>query len=119
MRLKAVVAVVVLACASVLLGAYGLNAMAAETQTNYNFPPVIQKLVEKFNLDPAEVNGVLQEYRNEREAKRGAAIGDRLDQRVKEGERFIDRKILVNNGIYKVFIHLSAPIYVIICYGKL
>jgi len=59
--------------------------MAAESQTDYNFPPVIQKLVEKFNLDPAEVNGVLQEDRKEREAKREAAIEERLDQEVKEG----------------------------------
>ncbi|GAB6275395.1 MAG: hypothetical protein STSR0004_22620 [Peptococcaceae bacterium] len=85
MRLKAVVAVVALACVSVLLGAYGLSAIAAETQTDYNFPPVIQKLVEKFNLDPAEVNGVLQEDRKEREAKREAMIEERLDQEVKEG----------------------------------
>jgi len=84
-RLKAAVAVVVLACVSVLLGAYGLSAIAAETQTDYNFPPVIQKLVEKFNLDPAKVDEVLQEDRKEREAKRQAMIEERLDQAVKQG----------------------------------
>lgn len=85
MRLKAVLALVVLACVSVLVGAYGLSAIAAETQADYNFPPVIQKLVEKFNLDPAKVNEVLQEDRKEREAKREAMIEERLDQEVKEG----------------------------------
>ncbi|MEW6772276.1 MAG: hypothetical protein AB1330_12995 [Bacillota bacterium] len=84
-RLKAVLALVVLACVSVLVGAYGLSAIAAETQADYNFPPVIQKLVEKFNLDPAKVNEVLQEDRKEREAKREAMIEERLDQEVKEG----------------------------------
>lgn len=86
MRLKAVVAMVVLACLSVLLGAYGLSAVAAETQTDYNFPPVIQKLVERFNLDPAKVEEVLQQDRKEREAKRQAIFEDRLEQAVKDGK---------------------------------
>jgi hypothetical protein len=85
-RLKAVLAGVVLACVSVLLGAYGLSAIAAETQADYNFPPVIQKLVEKFNLDPAEVDEVLQQDRKEREARRLSIFEDRLEQAVKDGK---------------------------------
>ncbi|MEW6447300.1 MAG: hypothetical protein AB1426_04310 [Bacillota bacterium] len=86
MRLKSAAFVVVLACVSVLLGAYGLSAMAAETQADYNFPPVIQKLIDKFNLDPAKVNEVLQEDRKEREAKRLSIFKDRLEQAVKDGK---------------------------------
>lgn len=84
MRLKAAVAVVVVACVLTVLGVSSLSA--AEAQADYNFPPVIQKLVEKFNLDPAKVDEVLQQDRKEREAKRQAMIEERLDQAVKEGQ---------------------------------
>lgn len=86
MRLKSAAFVVVLACVTVLLGAYGLSAIAAETQTDYNFPPVIQKLIEKFNLDPAKVDEVLQQDRKEKEAKREAMVEERLEQAVEQGK---------------------------------
>lgn len=86
MKRKFTALVVIVACVSVMLGAYSLSAIAAEAEGSYNFPPVIQKLIDKFNLDPAKVNDVLQEQRKEAEAKREAMIEQKLDQAVENGD---------------------------------
>jgi predicted RND superfamily exporter protein len=85
-KVKAAVLVVVVACVLVMLGVCGLSAIAAETEANYNFPPVIQKLVDKFNLDPAKVNDVLQEERKAADAKRESMVEQKLDQAVESGQ---------------------------------
>jgi hypothetical protein len=65
---------VVVACVLNMLGAYGLSATAAEAEGSYNFPPVIQKLIDKFNLDPAKVDEVLTEERKVADAKRESKL---------------------------------------------
>ena len=86
MRLKTAVAVVIAVCTLALLGVYGFSAIAAETQSTYNFPPIIQKLIEKFNLDPAKVDEVFQEQRKEMKAKQQENYEQRLEQAVKDGK---------------------------------
>lgn len=46
---------------------------------------VIQKLVERFNLNKDEVTGVFDEMRQEREQQRQAYMEQRLDEAVKDG----------------------------------
>ncbi|RJX18298.1 MAG: hypothetical protein C4570_07040 [Ammonifex sp.] len=86
MKGKVTVLVIVVACVLVMLGAYSLSAIAAEAEANYNFPPVIQKIVEKFNLDPAKVDEVLREERKEADAKRESMVEQRLEQEVENGK---------------------------------
>ncbi len=57
---------------------------AGQTQTT--FPSIIQKLIDKFGLNPDEVNQVLEEERAEREQQRQARFEERLGQMVEEGQ---------------------------------
>lgn len=67
------------------------STVFAATESNY--PPLIQKIVEKFNLNKDEVNKLIEEnkaekekQRQEIEAKREAAVQDKLNQAVKDGK---------------------------------
>lgn len=52
----ALIAVIVLGIASLGIAA---------TQSTDSYPPIVQKLAEKFNLKPADVNAVFEEERKE------------------------------------------------------
>lgn len=49
------------------------------------FPPLIQKIIEKFNLNPGEVQKVIDEERQERERQRLSLFEEKLNQAVKDG----------------------------------
>jgi hypothetical protein len=49
------------------------------------FPPLIQKIIEKFNLNPSEVQKVIDEERQEREKQRLSLLEEKLNQAVKDG----------------------------------
>jgi hypothetical protein len=49
------------------------------------FPPLIQKIIEKFNLNPTEVQKVIDEERQERERQRLSLLEEKLNQAVKDG----------------------------------
>jgi len=49
------------------------------------FPPLIQKIVEKFNLNPAEVQKVIDEERQEKERRRLSLLEEKLNQATKDG----------------------------------
>ncbi len=63
--------------------------------TNGNFPPVIQKLVEKFNLDTVQVQQVLDENRQEKQAQNQVRYNEILDKAIAEGKITEDQKILI------------------------
>ena len=49
------------------------------------FPTLIQKIIEKFNLNPTEVQKVIDEEKQEREKQRLSLLEERLNQAVKDG----------------------------------
>ncbi|OGD86998.1 hypothetical protein A2164_04195 [Candidatus Curtissbacteria bacterium RBG_13_35_7] len=63
---------------------FGVNAISAED--NQNYPPIIQKLVERFNLNQDEVVEVFQEAREERHQMMQEKIEERLNQAVTDGK---------------------------------
>ncbi len=56
---------------------------------------LIQKLVEKFNLNKDEVQAVFDEERSERQAENQARFEERLSQAVSEGKITEDQKNLI------------------------
>ena len=70
--------------ALLLVGILGAGTVMAKTDALY--PPIVQKLVEKFNLDQAEVRAVFDEDREERHEKQAARQAEILDKAVDEGK---------------------------------
>lgn len=64
---------------------YGTNKAYADNQSG-KYPPIIKKLVERFNLNEEEVKKVFDEAREERRAEMRARFEERLNQAVKEGK---------------------------------
>ena len=56
-----------------------------ETASTSQFPPLIQRIIEKFNLNPAEVQRVIDEEREEKERQRLSLLEEKLNQAVKDG----------------------------------
>lgn len=50
------------------------------------YPPIVKKLVEKFDLDADEVNEVFEEAREERHKKMQARKKEKLDEAVEKGK---------------------------------
>lgn len=59
------------------------KAKAQDTTTRY--PPLVEKLMEKFGLKEEEVKSVFEEVRQERQQQRQKFIETRLDEAVKDG----------------------------------
>ena len=59
------------------------------------FPPLIQKLVDKFNLDTAQVQVVLDEFRGERQKDFQARLEERLNDLVESGDLTEPQKKLI------------------------
>jgi len=75
-----------------LAGILGIRRVSAQT----NNTPVVDKLVERFNLNKDEVTGVFdevrQEVRQERQAQRRAQMEARLDEAVGDGAITAEQK---------------------------
>jgi hypothetical protein len=85
MNKKHLIPIGVLAGTLVLTGIYGVNTVSAATDTN-NFPPIVQKMVEKFNLNPDEVKTLVETDRTERQAERKADFETKLAEAVTAGK---------------------------------
>ena len=74
---------------AIVLGVIGLGTFLAvktvKAEDNKNYPPIVQKLVEKFGLKEDEVTGVFDEVRQEHQQKMQAEMESRLDEAVKDG----------------------------------
>jgi hypothetical protein len=84
MNKKQIIATSVLAGALVLTGAYGIQKANAATDTN--FPPMIQKLVDKFNLNKDEVSKLVEENRTARQDEREDDFEKKLTEAVIAGK---------------------------------
>jgi len=56
-----------------------------DSSSTSQFPPLIQKIIEKFNLNPGEVQKVIDEEMQERERQRFSLLEEKLNQAVKDG----------------------------------
>lgn len=73
---------------------FGMAKVNAE-ESGATFPPLVQRLVEKFNLDTTEVAQVVDQYHTEKVAEREAKMADRLDQAVTDGKITEAQKVLI------------------------
>jgi len=66
-----------------LIGVLAVNRARADE--SFDYPPIIQKLVERFNLNTEEVQQVFDEVREERQEQGRARFEERLNQAVSDG----------------------------------
>jgi len=74
------IALAVLSLVSVL----GVRSVSADENSTY--PPIVQKLVERFNLNTEEVQQVFDEARGERQQEMQVRFEEHLNQAVSEGK---------------------------------
>lgn len=79
-----------------LLGfvAYGTVKAYAENESG-GYPPIIQKLVERFGLNEEEVKAVFDEAREERRVEMQARFEQRLNEAVENGDLTEEQKQLL------------------------
>ena len=82
MRYKWLIPVLGIA-AVIVAGVTMVKSVRAEGSTTY--PPIMQKLAEKFNLNQDEVRAVFDEERQQRQAGRQRAAEERLNKAVSDG----------------------------------
>lgn len=82
-----------------LVGVTTATSIRAEEMGNY--PPIIQKLVERFNLNPSEVQEVFNQEREERQQRRQeegqTRLEERLNEAVQNGDLTEEQKQLLLN----------------------
>lgn len=66
------------------IGYFGVNSVSAQESGN-NLPPMMQKFIERFNLNEDEVVQFVEEEREFRHEERSAAIEEKLNAAVSEG----------------------------------
>ena len=57
-----------------------------------SYPPIVQKLAQRFNLNEDDVKAVFDEAKQEKKAKMQASFDDFLNQAVKDGKITEDQK---------------------------
>jgi polyhydroxyalkanoate synthesis regulator phasin len=73
------------------VSAFGGLAIAA-TNNDGSYPPVVDKIATKFNLNKDEVKKVFDEQRAEHQAEHKKNLEDKLTQAVKDGNLTEDQK---------------------------
>jgi hypothetical protein len=73
---------------------YGTSNVLADDAFG-DYPPIVQKLVEKFGLDEGEVKGVFDEMREEKQVQMQNRFEERLTQGVESGEITGEQKQLI------------------------
>ncbi len=83
-------AIIIAASSAGIIGFAGIGAsvMAATNSGggSSNYPSIVQKIADKFNLDPAKVNDVFVADRASHQAEHQAKLKSTLDQAVKDGK---------------------------------
>ncbi|OGC50410.1 hypothetical protein A2716_04355 [candidate division WWE3 bacterium RIFCSPHIGHO2_01_FULL_40_23] len=79
-----------------ILGVTGVFVYAlsgsAYAQSNGQYSPLIQRLIEKFNLNKTDVDKIVQEFRTERQTEMRKSHEERLNQAVKDGKLTNEQK---------------------------
>ena len=66
------------------IGSFGVAKVYAD-DNSYGFRPMIQKLIERFNLDEEEVRNFIEEQRDANIEQRHALIEEKLNEAVENG----------------------------------
>jgi polyhydroxyalkanoate synthesis regulator phasin len=74
------------------IGGIGATALAATSSGTTSYPPIVQKLASTFGLDPAKVNDVFKQQKQDNMANRQAKLKSTLDQAVKDGKLTQDQE---------------------------
>lgn len=85
---------------AITFGVIGLGLSVVkmvDAQFEGNYPPIIQKLVERFGLNEDEVKAVFDEAREEKQGQMQAHFEERLNQAVVEGEITEEQKQAILN----------------------
>lgn len=69
-----------------LLAVGAVGVLPSYAQDSKTYPPIIQKLAERFNLNQDEVAEVFEEQRAEHHAKMLANFEDKLSEKVESGD---------------------------------
>lgn len=75
----------VLAGFLIILGLAGTSRVSAGSQ-DYSFPPIIQKIVDKFGLNKEEVQSLLEESQKEHQEQMQTRLEEQLSQAVSDGK---------------------------------
>jgi len=71
--------------ALITAGFFTVNQVKAR-DNDIDYPPIMQRLIEKFNLDGEDVEEVFAEIREERRSQMQARFEERLSELVEEGQ---------------------------------
>ncbi len=80
---KKIILPTILALSVLVVGLMATNVLAQDTS---NYPPLVQKIADRFNLNVSDVEEVFDEEKDERRAEMFALFADRLDEIVSEGK---------------------------------
>jgi len=80
---KKIILPTVLALSVLVIGILATNVSA---QDSSNYPPIVQKIAERFNLNVSDVQEVFDEERDERRADMYAHFAERLNDLIAEGK---------------------------------
>lgn len=79
----------------VLLLAAVVGAGAAVAKSTSSYPPIVQKLADKFNANPDEVKGVFEQAREERRQEAQARFEEQLNKAVEDGKITKEQKEVI------------------------
>lgn len=77
-------AILVAAAGVASTGVVTATAMAATNTGSNTYPPIVQKLADKFHLNPADVQDVFKQNHQDKKGDRQAHLKSVLDQAVKD-----------------------------------
>ena len=90
---KRIILPTILLAGALAVGTIGINSVSA--QDNSSYPPIVQKLAERFGLSQTDVQEVFDEARADHHAQMLTNFEDRLNQAVSDGKITEDQKQLI------------------------
>ena len=79
----------------IMIGLLSVSYVSAQDASDY--PPIVQMLAEKFNLNESDVQAVFDEEREDHHAQMQASWSERLDDLVSEGKITSDQKQAISD----------------------
>jgi hypothetical protein len=76
----------------IMLGAGCAGTLNAEPLEDGEYPPLVERFAERFDLDPDEVMDFMEELREEKKAEMEARFEEKLDELVEDGDITSDHK---------------------------
>jgi len=70
----------------IMLGAGCTGTLNADPLEDGEYPPLVERFAEKFDLDPDEVMAFMEELREEKRAEMESRFEEKLDELVEKGE---------------------------------